>query len=110
MIYVDLRDEVVGNLLFLVVVFVVVAAPVEVYSPPPRSPWQINGSDMICRMLRWTLRKERSLMQTVLADVAFLLVPLAAENDAYVGRCVSAPGRKSEFKNERAVCEAVEGG
>jgi hypothetical protein len=55
MIYVDLRDnEVVVNLLALVVVFIVVAASVEVHSPPPRSPWprQSKGSDMICRMLR----------------------------------------------------------
>jgi hypothetical protein len=33
---------------------------------------------MIFRMLRWTLRKERSLMPLVLANVAFWLVPLAA--------------------------------
>jgi hypothetical protein len=47
------------NLVALVVVFVVVAASVEVHSPPPRSPWprQSKGSDIICRMLRWTLRK-----------------------------------------------------
>jgi hypothetical protein len=99
------------NLVAFVVVFVVVAASVEVHPPPPRSPWprQSKGSDMICRMLRWTLRKERSLMQPVLASVAFGWSHWLRENDGSVGPCVGAPGRKSEFKNGRSVCEAVEG-
>jgi hypothetical protein len=73
---IDLRDEVVVNLRALVVVFVVVATSVEVHSPRPRSPWprQSKGSDVICRMLRWTRRNDRSLMQTVLANFLFLLV------------------------------------
>jgi hypothetical protein len=80
MICIDLRDEVVVNLLALIVAFVIVTASVEVHSPPPRSPWprQSKGSDMICRILNRTLRKECSLMQPVLANVAFWLVPLAA--------------------------------
>jgi hypothetical protein len=109
---IDLRDEVVVNLLALVVVFVVVTASVEVQSAPPRSPWprQSNGSDMICRMLRWMLREERPLSSPCWPMLRFGWSRWLRENDGCVGRCVGAPGRKSEFKNGRAVCEAVEGG
>jgi hypothetical protein len=107
---IDLLDEVVVNLRALVVVFVVVAASVEVHSPPPRSPWprQSKGSDMICRMPRWTRRNDRSLMQTVLANFPFLLVPLAAEK-----RRLCRPVRRRfrteiRVRNGRLVCEALE--